>query len=172
MRRGRALGVDIVPFQDFQVNMDPDLECRNRLLLSLLAYWNEKRGQRLMPSRADIDPTELGPHLPNIILVDVEHAPFRLRYRLIGTAITEAMQRDSTGKYYDEIYSPALLANINDSFRWILAHKTPLRTFGEAFYRDRDIYDYETLNLPLSDDGEVVNMVLGGLTFHQNSRTG
>ncbi len=135
-----------MPFQDLLVHIDPDLECRDPMLLAIHRYWDKKRGQRAMPSRGDIDPIDLGRNLGNIILVDVENAPFRLRYRLIGTAITNVMQRDSTGKYYDEIYSPELLSNINASFYWMFEHKAPLRTYGEAFYPDRNIYDYETLN--------------------------
>lgn len=152
--------------QDFWVNLDPGLECRDQTLLAVHRYWDEKRGQRLMPSRDDIDPMDISRHLGNIILIDVQHAPFRLRYRLIGTLVTEVMQRDSTGKYYDEIYSPELLDKIHASFRWMLEHKAPLRTYGDAFYPDRNIYEYETLNLPLSNDGAVINMVLGVLVFH------
>ncbi|MBL6952396.1 MAG: PAS domain-containing protein [Alphaproteobacteria bacterium] len=158
--------------QDFWVNIDPDLECRDPTLLAVRRYWDEKRGQRVMPSRGDIDPMDIVGHLGNIVLIDVERAPFRLRYRLIGTEITEVMQRDSTGKYYDEIYPPELLEKIYASFHWIFANKAPLRTHGEAFYPDRNIYGYETLNLPLSNDGEVINMILGVLAFHLKPLSG
>lgn len=151
---------------DFWVGMDPTLTFRDPLALGLLAYWNEKRGDRPMPARRDIDPLDLPDHLGNLVLIEVEHEPLRLRYRLIGTRITSAMERDSTGKYYDEVYEPAIIEHVYDSFRWILRHKAPLRTHGQAFYPDKNFYDYETLNLPLSDDGVTVNMVLGELIFH------
>ena len=151
--------------RDFWVNIDPELECSDPTLLAVHRYWDEKRGQRRMPSRRDIDPLDIGRHLSNIILIDVEQAPFRLRYRLIGTTITEVMGRDSTGKYYDEIYAPELLDKIYASFHWMIEHMAPLRTYGEAFYPDKDIYGYEALNLPLSNDGEVINMVFGALVF-------
>jgi len=76
------------------------------------------------------------------------------------------MQRDSTGKYYDELYSPELLAQIETSFRWLIEHKAPLRASGEAFYPDKNFYRYEVINLPLAEDGENVDMVLGELIFH------
>jgi hypothetical protein len=154
---------------NFWVGMDRDLQCRDPSLLALHDYWQDKRSHRQIPSRKDIDPVELGPHLGNTILIDVENEPLRLRYRLIGTRITEVMGRDSTGKYYDEIYPVELLESIYDSFRWIIDNKAPLRTHGEAFYPDKNFYAYETLNLPLSDDGELVNMVFGGLVFHLKS---
>ena len=154
---------------DFWVGLDPDLRCHDDNLMAIYQYWQTKRGSRRMPRRNDIDPIELRAQLGNIVLIDVEHDPLRLRYRLIGTKITEVMSRDSTGKYYDEIYPPDLLGNIYESFQWIIDNKAPLRTHGEAFYPDKNFYLYETLNLPLSEDDSTVNMVLGGLMFHMKS---
>jgi hypothetical protein len=146
--------------------VDPDLRFVDPRPQRLLDYWRTKRGTRAMPGRGDIDPTELREHLGNLLLIDVEHAPLRLRYRLLGTRITELMQRDNTGKYYDEIYGPDLLEAIYESFRWIFENRAPLRTHGEAFYPDKNFYAYEVLNLPLSHDGETIDMVLGELIFH------
>lgn len=152
------------------VELDPHLACKDPTLLAIHRYWLDKRGDRLFPSRADIDPVDLAPHLGNLVLIDVEQEPLRLRYRLIGTSITRAMDRDSTGKYYDEIYAEPLLGQIYASFRWMIEHRRPLRTFGEAFYPDRNFYEYETLNLPLAADGRRIDMVLGGLVFHPVDR--
>lgn len=148
------------------VDLDPLLQCRDRTLLAIHDYWQGKRGGRTFPARADIDPVDLAPHLGCIVLIDVEQSPLRLRYRLVGTRITQAMGRDSTGRYYDEIYPPEILQGIYQSFRWMIDHRRPLRTHGEAFYPDRGFYEYETLNLPLAANGEDIDMVLGGLVFH------
>ena len=150
----------------FWANLDPQVQARDPRLFELLGYWNRIRGSRAMPRRADIRPEDIPTLLPNIILIDVVPEPLRLRYRLIGTDITKTMQRDSTGRYYDEIYAPDLLEQIYGTFRYLLAHKAPLRTFGPAFYPDKNFYSYETLNLPLSEDGAAINMVLGMLVFH------
>jgi len=150
---------------DMWVNVDPSLDFWDPRPKQLLAYWQAKCGARRMPRRADVDPLELKAHIGNLVLIEVEF-PLRLRYRLIGTNITMAMERDSTGKYYDEIYPPDLLASIYASFRWMLKNRAPLRTYGRAFYPDKNFYDYETLNLPLSEDDDVVSMVLGELVFH------
>jgi hypothetical protein len=150
---------------DLWVKFDPVLNFEDDRLRKLLAYWESKRRGRRMPSRADIDPLDLREHMGNLVLIDVEHDPLRLRYRLIGTNITRAMNRDSTGKYYDEIYPEELLDSIYDSFRWILKHRRPARTYGQAFYPDKNFYRYEIVNLPLSDDDDVVNMVIGELLF-------
>lgn len=146
--------------------MDPDMVCRDPLLSDLHAYWESRKQGRKFPSRRDIDPADLVRHLGNVFLIDVSHDPLRLRYRLLGTRIAEVMRRDSTGKYYDEIYAPELLEAIYRSFRWMFENERPLRTHGDTFYPDRNFYTYEALNLPLSSDGETIDMVFGGLVFH------
>jgi hypothetical protein len=49
------------------------------------AYWRTKARGRRMPARADIDPAEIKPLLPDIVLLNVEWDPFRCRVRLRGT---------------------------------------------------------------------------------------
>jgi hypothetical protein len=158
-------------FPALWAGIDPRLRVRDPRLLELHRYWNDIRGDRPMPRRADIHPEDIRTLLPNVVLIDVQPDPLRLRYRLIGTEITRTMQRDSTGKYYDEIYAPDLLADIYKTFRYLIAHKAPIRTFGTAFYPDKNYYSYETLNLPLGDDGATINMVLGMLVFHLGAPT-
>ena len=146
-------------------NIDPDLDFDEPSLSELLTYWNEKRGRRLMPSRADIDPLDLPTHLGHLCLLDVEHDPLRLRYRLIGATITETMGRDMTGRYFHEIYEDEILRDSLAAHAWIVEHRAPLRIFGHALVSGKSQYQYEILNLPLSDDGETINMVFGELRF-------
>src|SRR5260370_17327555 len=61
-------------------------------LAAIYQYWDGKRRGRLMPSRADIDPIELKPYLPQLVLLDVEGEPPRFRYRLVGTEGTHVRQ--------------------------------------------------------------------------------
>lgn len=154
------------PSEDLWVNLDPDMVCRDPLLLELHRYWDSKRNGRRFPSRRDIDPAEIPRYLGNVFLIDVSHEPLRLRYRLLGTRITDVMRRDSTGKFYDEIYAPDLLEAIYRSFHWMFENGQPLRTHGENYYPDRNFYTYEALNLPLSANSETIDMVFGGLVFH------
>jgi hypothetical protein len=73
------------------------------LLGALVAYWESKRGNRPMPRRRDIDPLEMPVRLlPFVQLIEVGEGG-RLRFRLIGTAIVDAMGRDATGRYVDAV---------------------------------------------------------------------
>ena len=147
------------------LNLDPDLQFDDPRLADLLRYWDEKRGDRPMPARRDIDPIELRSHLGRLSLVDLEYDPFRLRYRLIGTNITETLGRDMTGRYFDEIYPPNILSDTLAAYGWMTENKKPLRGFGNALCAEKSMFEFEILNLPLSEDGTRVNMVLGEIIF-------
>ncbi len=77
--------------------------CGSPKIAELAAYWQSKCRDGRLPQRADLDPAEIVALLPYLLLTDIEHAPFRIRYRLVGTAIAEASRRDFTGLYLDEM---------------------------------------------------------------------
>jgi hypothetical protein len=54
------------------------------------------------PPRLLLDPTEIFDLLPNLMLVEFEEAPFRVRFRLTGTLVDEASGVNLTGSYLDE----------------------------------------------------------------------
>ncbi len=147
---------------DWSFNHDPTLSFGSPLLSSLFGYWTEKRAGRAMPARADLDPTDpaLKAHLGFIVLIDVEHAPLRFRFRLIGSQVTSLVGRDSTGRYLDELYAPEALGEATESYRWIVAHRAPLRTLADLRQANREWLKIEALDLPLSRDQTDVDMIL------------
>lgn len=134
-------------------------QCDPRIL-SAYHYWDAKRLGREMPSRADIDPTEIPNLLPNIILVDVEHDPLRLRYRLVGTDIVRKSGFDPTGERIGDAYFGTSLETVMANYRVVT--ETKQVCFRDTpFFEPRGWYVYgERLMMPLSDDGQNVNMVL------------
>jgi len=131
-------------------------------LAALLSYWERRRGERAMPSRADMDPVELPRRLlPNLFLVDVEAAPRRYRYRLVGTELTAVMRRELKGQYIDEM--PFLFRKFAlPAYAEVMERRCPVyREVNaiEALWRIR----YRRLLLPLSSDGEEIDMILGAI---------
>lgn len=120
-----------------------------------------------MPGRADIDPIDIPNLLPYVSLIDVEQEPYRMRYRLIGTHITEAIGRDSTGRYFDELYEGRTLEEMVRRFSTVVRANLPARFIVKATFADKEYRHYETIHLPLSDDGKSVNMILAGVEFVQ-----
>jgi hypothetical protein len=142
-------------------DLDPGLDFRSPIPVDLHRYWLKQRGERAMPRRADIDPLdpELRPHLGFLVLTDVVGAA-RFRFRLIGSTLTEFVGRDSTGKYLDEVYSPADYEYMIVAYRWVVANRAPLRITGDLRHADREWIDMESIDLPLSSDGRTVDMIM------------
>ena len=147
------------------VKLDPSLAFDRAELKNLLQIWETLRRGRQMPARADLDLFDLKVHLGDLFLVDVEREPRRFRYRLVGTRITQAVERDATGKYFDEIYAGSLLETWTEGHCRAVNEQAPLRVFSRTGDPYTRIYAYEGLLLPLAADGETVNMVLGELLF-------
>ena len=146
----------------FRPTSDFTLDFQSDALRRLHEYWRSKLGGRPMPRRADIDPTEIPALLPHVALIGVEEAPRRLFFRLIGTHITNSLGRNNTGRYFDEYYDGPMLADLVSLYGVVLQSKTPVRHFGKALYSDKKHRDYESVHLPLSDDGRTVNIILVG----------
>ena len=88
------------------LTVDSGLAVESPMVALALDCWHRLRGSRTMPAPADVDALILPPRLlPHLLLIDLEYSPaFRLRWRLIGTHITRVVDRDMTGRYWDEIY--------------------------------------------------------------------
>lgn len=90
-------------------------------LQALLDYWLAKRGARRCPDKADIDPVDLGPLLPDIMLLDAapEGGPFR--YRLAGSRTVQMIGREVRGLTQSEVHGnptdPALRREIERGVR-------------------------------------------------------
>ncbi len=122
-------------------------------------YWDSKRHGHRMPSRADIDPVDIPNFLPNVILVDMEHDPFLLRYRLVGTDIVSKCGFDLTGKIVGDAYFGPDADSVLAHYRYIVETRD-IRLADAPFVEPRGWYVYaERIIMPLSDDDDTVNMV-------------
>ena len=153
------------PERRFLPEFDTTLRFRSKNLEQLQKYWDSKRKGREMPSRTDIEPTEIPTLLSYLALIDVELNPRRFRWRLVGTHITGAMRYDYTGFYFDEKYSGRALADLMAVYERVLQSKAPIRHFGRPTFADKHFAAYESTHLPLSQDGSDVAIILVGLEF-------
>lgn len=128
---------------------------------ALYQYWLDKRGDRLMPSRSDIDPTEIPPQLlPGISLVDVVPDDRRYVYRLMGTAEVQVRGFDPTGKSVIEGF---LAPDVDDAlgcYDNVVAARAPLVDPVPFIAVDGRYVSEETIFLPLSEDGNSVNKIM------------
>lgn len=134
-------------------------------LKRLLAYWSTKCDGRAAPRRGDIDPLEVPDLLPILHLIDVLHDPLRFRHRLVGTAVTQALGRDVTGKFVGpDLYGPAT-QEVVDSLTRLTTEIRPFRRLSRLTWHNQEWRILETLELPLVDDDGRVSMILRGVTI-------
>jgi hypothetical protein len=130
-------------------------------LVQFYDYWACLRRGRQLPSRKDVDPLQMRGYLQNVMLIDVFHDPRRCRYRLVGTNVVDASGDDRTGRYFDEVdffkIHPIIIQQYND----VVGTAQPLYSL-EPFtnLRNGSNYDVDRLILPLSSDGERVDMLM------------
>lgn len=132
-------------------------------LQSLHAIWLAKCAPDKLPGRADFDPVELPPELlPWITIFDVEGE--RLRVRLVGTGIVEALGMDATGRYVDELPNTHALHN---RARWAVVNAKPFFITDLSIAWDQDRYGrYSVFCAPLATDGTKVDKLLYLMSFN------
>lgn len=68
---------------------------------ALHRYWGALAAGET-PERHLVDPSKIKQLLPNLMIVQFESSPFRVRYRLTGTLVDSATGFNLTGHYLDE----------------------------------------------------------------------
>lgn len=134
--------------------------CKSPMVRRLHAYWTSKRGDRPLPSRADIEPGEIKDLLPFILIADLVGELPRVRYRLVGTRVAAASGIELTGRFLDELVA----ADVENEWQ---GHYTRLRDEGRPLYGsatvprlDGDLFRYEFGLFPLTTDGTAVTQSL------------
>lgn len=141
------------------------VEPRERKLKELLAYWEGKRAGRPMPARTDIDPVEIPALLPHVILVDTAERLEDFRYRLFGTEACRGFAHDRTGVRFAELPRIENFDEVYAGYWRTYAERRPQYFHGNIVSAARSHVLYSRLTMPLSSDGEQVDMLLGGVVF-------
>ncbi len=139
----------------------PALELEPQLT-SLVQYWRGKGRDGRLPARADIDPLDFRTLLGRVLLVDVlrESGALRYRYRLFGTEFYFYHGSDLTGRYLDAIANAEFRAELLAQYDAAVTTRQPqYMTYDYIVEAER--HRFHAVLLPLANDGETVDMVLG-----------
>lgn len=129
-------------------------EIRHPVLRRFFAYWRAKAGDRAMPRRADIDPVDFPYALGYVILVEVERAPLRFRFRLYGSALVNYFgDGDYTGRYADELLPPDYAPFVVKAYTEAVAGGVPRHNKRELVAGGQ-LLIYDALTLPLADEAD------------------
>lgn len=126
---------------------------------AIYRYWSKKKCGQKLPRRQDIDPLEMKPWLPGIVLVDVAE-PRRITYRVVGTAVCQHRGFDPTGQSVEEGLYGNTRAEILENYRIAIDEKSIVYDYDMTPSRSGLEREVGTLFLPLSNTGERVDQIL------------
>ena len=133
------------------------VDLANHQLVARENLWARKRGQRAMPSRADLAVSELRPWLGNLALIDLNEMGDGT-FRLCGTNLTARFGIDVTGCRVATL-SDDLVATIVSFITRIRETKTPVHHRHVRIVHGTEV-NFDDLALPLSSDGDHVGTLL------------
>jgi hypothetical protein len=138
---------------------NPLLALSDERLHRFFAYLEGKRGTREFAARRDIDPLDFAYILGNVVLVDVLHEKLRFRYRLIGSVLSANAGYDLTGSFVDDHPDVEYRAYVAARYAETVTGRRPTGGTYDLLM-DRRLRQYQCLRVPLSDDGQTINMIV------------
>lgn len=146
-------------------------EIGSELIQQFHRHWLQMCSRGGVPSRDDIDPCNFKRVLPNVILVDVERDPFRVRYRLCGTRVTEFCG-NLTGCYLDEIESNDLwsAATYLQQYQIVATEVRPVFSFDWMVGQFGARHPFHVGIWPLARDRRTVDMCIAVEDYLQLKR--
>jgi len=132
--------------------------------VALYQYWNARRGIRPMPTRADIDPLEMRQWLPRLSLVDVSPDGQHFTYRLVGTQMVDLLGVNPTGRSVATAWPEEMAETVVEGYRTVVETRKPVFCQQINGWMEDQKPTAWAMRLPLSSEGEEVDMILAYLS--------
>ncbi|HEX6866224.1 MAG TPA: PAS domain-containing protein [Caulobacteraceae bacterium] len=127
----------------------------------VFAYWASLRRDGRLPGRADIRPHDLKRLLPTVSLIDVARDPLDYRMRLAGTGLYTVYGHEITGRTLRDIYSRDAAGYWRGELDKVVLGRRPNVGCHNMAWKGEAHVSLLWIRLPLSSDGETVDMILG-----------
>ena len=143
------MGSEVVRQRSFDAKSIPVESLGDAKLVRLLAYWDTRRYGHAMPLRRDLLPEEMRYLLGRIALFDVRSGGADFRFRLVGTALTQILETDLTGRSLASLRPAPYRALMGDLLTAAARSEAP--TCQEIIMRQqRQSFAFKALVLPVA----------------------
>lgn len=138
-----------------------------KLFARLNEVWNEARGARRLPRRADINPVRLGSLLQYVSLIDVVPGePVDFRYRLLGEQLIRAFGLNITGGLHTaHADTSSSTRPFYAAYVRCLSTREPQDIDAEFRNHNKTVVRARARVWPLSEDDDTVTGLFGGGVF-------
>lgn len=130
-----------------------------------LKYWQELAGDRKFPTRGEITAASAGELWDHLFLVEVAPNAADFRYAMVGAVLQAAIGRDPTGEKVAEVLPGGMGARTVFLHQAAVGLKGPVDDANKWTRPDGTEILYRSILLPLSDDGQTINALLGAFSF-------
>jgi len=128
-----------------------------------MEYWLSIAPPGVLPSRRQFDPLHIHSLMPHVWMLGVvrDDGGLRFRYRLVGTREVETLERDVTGKWFDEVRAAmAGKPGTQDRFRHMVENRIATYRKGRVvLVHHKDHRVVENCMVPLASDGTNVDII-------------
>ena len=152
-------GENIDLIDEYQIVDKTFLSDCHELIAEIYSIWLTWGDAGKLPSRSDFDPIDLVKFLPNVCLVDVDYQNRDFIYRLLGTAAVEFRRSDPTGLSVKDNFIGESYERAWKSYCIVVDRRSFLYDFSTSLSPSGFSITDETIFLPLSNDGERVDMI-------------
>jgi hypothetical protein len=138
-------------------NADPAIHDLYRL-------WRDRAGDGRLPSASDMDVDSIAEKYAGMALIAVErrkNGPTRYRYVRVGPAHRATLGRNIEGYSIDELVAPQQVDYYVGVYNRIVEEAAPHYWMRMNSLVGSDLHTFERLLVPISDDGENVDGLLG-----------
>jgi len=129
---------------------------------AVFANWNERRGHRPAPSRADIDPVAIRHALGDTFMLSADFAD-QLRFRLAGTRVCSLFCREIKGEMIAELWAENSRKVIDEVLAIVTAETEGVVAGLTGHAADGANTELEMLLLPLARSGPGRTGLIGAL---------
>lgn len=136
-----------------------------RLSFRLISYWQRVRGERAMPSLADINIAEIQEiwHFSftiNVSSQDLDEHEFLY----FGPELIGIFRTDFTGEKVSEAMNDIIINNTIGSYTKTIEKREPTMESSSFHYDDKE-FRYRSLFVPLSSDGVNIDYIMGTTNY-------
>jgi hypothetical protein len=135
---------------------------RHPSIRQLYEYWNEQRGRRAAPDRADIEPGAIRRVLADTFILSFDERAGH-PFRIAGTRICAAFGRELKNEPFLDLWAAASRREVRDLLNVVTSETVGVVASAHGTSTAGTTHDVELLVLPLSHRGHTKGRVLGAL---------